>query len=1487
MEKNFGNKDTEAGADIAVQEENPQPKPTPTIEGKTPKPSAEEEVTQYHAAIIDTKNLVEAEARDAADAHMTESKEAREGNWFSRTAKRVWKHNIFQEYYRQKEITRVKKEILESDNLYAGARAAEGATMNDDEAMAGIVEKFTSEYESDMLSQEERDSRVVFTEKVVVKKLKDLIKEFARGNISEPEFRSQKNDILSSSQDDNLISIHTFADNLLDIARNVKEKSRFDQTKEIIAFDLKITLGVAEDSLNTKAHFSKVDKIVEEVQNSKLGKFVANETVASAVAIAVSASERLVTSTLNSKVAKWWSFGGTAVVGGIISGFKESARLRREQSQHARERATGAAKPDKNDPRRFEMENFIAETRSSIEVINNLSYHLDLLKNPNLTTNQLNEMYEDLAHLESQIELGYTRHVDFIAYSNKSQVIPEKNKIDVLRAKLKVELGKRDTDSKNRLAKEKELWSKDFANELDKKDLAFRRMKRIKVAKRMFVTAVVGGAIGFGIQEVASLFQDDVNGVVEGAMGEGAGSRATALEHARQWMTGEGMANQSYHTDVFSGVKLEVPDGIQIQDNGDGTMDLFKDGALIGDNVPVGFDGGGNFDPATRAFFESKGMIPTTSLIASEVSAQEYVDIHAKDMTRIHVDTWYDNDTAVSDQNELRLLWGGAGQSGVDTHGNYVFSVKNMVAGGSSHAGISADAAAKMAAGKLEMTFSLSRETRDMVFTVPVDTHGNIVITHDQKDLFEKLFTLEKGHAVFKGKFAHVFEPTSTDATGLVHGNSYATLPGPGIDTITTDTTHIKFVIPNDYDVPYPLPIIPRTPLEEAEYKKKQEEDKKNPKPVPPAKKTNPEGDFDDSYKRDWDIVPEGEQEIVDKNNVKIPKKTGVTTLGEEFPDQEIADRLRRESQGRRDVVITTMGENFPSQEEIDNLLRGRNPEEAESQGLPAHHQPLGLGNPSYPLARVNNGGMMVRSNDEREIIDTDYEEVDERALPEGRTTLELPQGSRGRLLLNERNLRLDEIPQNIREKKLEAEEGALRVARSQKAYDELMKGYARARQEAKGYDAIEAQVDERLAREAVEEETARAARSQKAYEELLEGYGSERERENIGRRLDEYVRALRVERELEEFLQQLSNKALMKQIQEAAQRMRTSGELKELLSWIPKEYRDGDINKGKGTSAEQEIADRFAREFIEKQRSMLARPVGQGIEEERKIEDIDYEEVEEENNTGALLLNERNPRGLAEENEDEESEEEEDSEEQELEEEENVDEAEEDQENEEVAEKEKQEIDESQLEPTAIPPQEVIDRERNEQRLKEEQRLIGYAQSLENVLGMEQKNVQNIEISNFLTLDKVVENDLKKQGSRDPIFLNYYQGYNELLFKNSLFEIKISFNRLGTQDHKKIQGIVESFGEMIRNQNQKATSPEEARFNEDEGVLFMASALRKLVQQVNPADAGRLDTIIAGYAQRVVNGTQNFKGTRYNDPQNVKVLEDIVKNYKAKNPTK
>jgi hypothetical protein len=814
----------------------------------------------YKAAVVNTDELVKAEARDVGDARMTESKEERSGNWFTKMGKRIWKHNLAQEWYRQREISRVKKDILESGNLYVGEKDfdSDKTTSNtaSKEAMQAIVERFTSEYEDEVLKEEERESKRTIESEEINKNIKDLIKQYAGSAMTAESFEEEKKRILSR-YDKNMASKKSmYADNLLSIANDVRGSIVQGAKLSELDFDLELTVGKAKESLSTQAHQTSFDKGMEKFQNSKVGKYIANSPAALSIAAGLySVGKNMLHRTIRSKWAQWTTFGVASVASGGLAAAKERARITRERAQHQRESAKGMEFKEGDMKRRQEMEGNSYNTKKATMIIENLNNDLLKVKEGKFSPDEVTDIMARLADLEARIKLNDQKKIDLIAYDKFNTLEKDRTAMDLKRAELKVALRQSEgvenfDDELSKLIDVQKTQLLEGEQGIEQKDEVFRKLRNSKAWKAFAKGTIVGGTIGMVFQEGKALLDGSQDGIIEGSIKHFTGKEdlvkhGTALEALRRWFSGDhGMMKTGLHEEaIVDGTHMQVPDGVSIEQNPDHTISILRNGEVVSDHVPLRLDEQGNLSEETQQALAKSGVSADFGLIGEKTteniheSVQDYVNKHAEGMTKVHRDLWYDNNTPHPfDKNELRTDWG-AGGTGIDANGNYVFNVARMSDAGSFHGSETIDASGQVHKGALKMLFSFSRDTQHQVFEVPIGPDGNAVIDPNST-LGKLMFENHNGHAIFTGQFAEVAQSTGTAADGGETVRILSTHVGHGkefIDsTISTDTTspNLIFRVPNPdtYDVPPVIPIMGRRPLEKGEYKKNREVEANRPK---------------------------------------------------------------------------------------------------------------------------------------------------------------------------------------------------------------------------------------------------------------------------------------------------------------------------------------------------------------------------------------------------------------------------------------------------------------------------------------------------------------------------------------------------------------------------------------------------------------------------------------------------------------------------------
>jgi len=828
------------------------------------------ESTKQKIVIVDTEEMVEAEARKAADAYMTEDK-AKSG-----ILRKFWRHSFMEAYYRGREIDRVREEIKNSGNIYAGRITNDNKTAHNN-TMQAISNRFISDYEGTIKEGEKKEVLNDKDPKTVQARndIKNLISEYAKKNIEDEAFEEAKNRIFNSLNNKNSRNaLSNYADNLLEIARNARIAIEHGAKMDEMDLDTSIILGKAKSSLKTEAHYNAVDKAVAWTKESKIGRFFSPSLVSTSIGIGYSLSIGLGAKFLRSKAAAYGTFGAAVAVSSALSGMNESQRLAAERAQHGLEMAEGGQiGPDSK--RRDQMQQFQYQMESSkvlAERLRSLMYEKDKDGNDvpkDIKQSDLDQIFASLAEIDARNSLNQKNRIDLISYTNIGSVEKESTDLTILTARAKKDLGEKLKGSlKNGIPQGQNFES--FLAErtqtiencllggdkgIDANDKEFSKYKTKESFKKALKTALVGLTVGATVQEFVAFFKDDVQGVFEGIFHHDSHAiTQTPLEHIYNWITGHpshmGLGNAVEIP--LDGNHFKLPEGTNIIQNSDCTYNIVRGDQIISNHIPLTFDEAGNIDDASIARLGEDGIVANTT--CQTIDGTKTIAIPAKDWVHNNIEktthifrSWMGNDTPMyadpnhaghllgADLNELRTQWAGINGTGIDEHGDYVMTIQHMTNDGSFQDGVSVAARDEMLKGKLEVLLSVTKDTQTHVIKGIIGADGLVHFDHKDANI-QMLFENVKGHAQYDGAFIEIAKHNGNMPDGREMMQILGTHIGTDHvkDIIETIPTHVEIPITNldlplGTEPPYFLPIWARTPLEPITYKEGE-------KPLPPSK---------------------------------------------------------------------------------------------------------------------------------------------------------------------------------------------------------------------------------------------------------------------------------------------------------------------------------------------------------------------------------------------------------------------------------------------------------------------------------------------------------------------------------------------------------------------------------------------------------------------------------------------------------------------------
>lgn len=831
--------------------------------------------------IVNTDDIAKFEADLAGDEALNRAKEELEAEkGFKGGFKKFFKgirSSFLDAYDRTKARNDARKNIYESGDIFVNQKNTNNTEHK--KVMGAVVERFISDH-AEVVKTNRGESREILekntpeTEKAHNDVL-DLIKGYATGNISDADFIVRKNEIIQSLDHSQIKNVRFFADNFQEVANAARIAIEHGAKINDLDTDLEIIIGNAKNALTTEPKRNIFEKLAHKIEQTKLGQLISPTTLGTGVAIAsglVATAGKLGTTGMN-----MFAFGTGVAAGSLLHGLDEGHKIERERAQDAIERArgkkfepetvqnNGETRPEKLEKRSIYKE-FTYETipaESIISTLKNTPYQLDATGKEILPIQNQQELFivvNNLSNLDARIELNDTHKIDLIAYSHYSQVETENTNIAINRARLRSALLRtpnldqylpEQTNLNELLLQSKETIKNVLYNGsgdrvgIATRDKNFKGYKRKEIAKKTAKAFALGITLGAVFQEAGSWLSDKTQGITEtwikGTSTNPETVGQTMLEKLRGVVSGDKsfIPMGTPHTSIIDHSLVGLPQEVSSTLNPDGSYTLtHSSGRTIAEGIHLHTDPTtGTLDAQSITELQKYNVdiitktITTTSLGSFPVTPEDYIKNHPGLFQEIARDVWYDNNTSIFDQNELKLTFGGVNGTGIDTAGNYVLSVENMLPGGSVHGGLSIDAQNAIASGKLVALFSFSDGTQNFVMSAPIDSAGNIII-NPSSELGKAFFDASSGQLEQLGKFIEIAEPA-----GLVNGvekmNILATAVGDGISILSdegliTDQVLIETLAPELRDNWLAIPISRRDNLEEGFYQKPIE------KPEPP-----------------------------------------------------------------------------------------------------------------------------------------------------------------------------------------------------------------------------------------------------------------------------------------------------------------------------------------------------------------------------------------------------------------------------------------------------------------------------------------------------------------------------------------------------------------------------------------------------------------------------------------------------------------------------
>lgn len=267
---------------------------------------------------------------------------------------RLFKHNLAYEEYRQRGIVRGRGKQVAQDSILAPLGLRREASVKATDAVVDRVLRVEDEFLHSAGEHGERRRTFGDTpeEMEVKNQIRDLVMEAAENHEMDPgEWKARKDAIFAAANElagEAKGKGRIYADNLEKLVQKVRQLSLAAGGMENLDIDIEVVVGRMKLGARTEREKNFVDSALEKLERwgkdkgvigGILGAFRNEIAIAGGAAFAMSAIAAR--SILSSTAAKLVTFGGTAVVTGWYSWWKEKGRLNSENALHSREMELG------------------------------------------------------------------------------------------------------------------------------------------------------------------------------------------------------------------------------------------------------------------------------------------------------------------------------------------------------------------------------------------------------------------------------------------------------------------------------------------------------------------------------------------------------------------------------------------------------------------------------------------------------------------------------------------------------------------------------------------------------------------------------------------------------------------------------------------------------------------------------------------------------------------------------------------------------------------------------------------------------------------------------------------------------------------------------------------------------------------------------------------------------------------------------------------
>lgn len=565
---------------------------------------------------------------------------------------------------------------------------------------------------------------------------------------------------------------NVYMTNIADIAETVRSQMSHERGLQDILDRVEVISAKINTDVHGEARATKFEQILDKMP-------VNAAWVSTGLAVAYGVGVGFGKS-LASKATR---FGIVGAGSGVMSYFQEKSRLAHERAQVGREAAIGENVDG------TERRQHLAETLYDMKDASLLSEAMRALQNDEgayevTDQSSFDALLAATLDASARMDVSATTKADHIRFSSRENIPAERRALMTERFRARSAL--RNYYESNIAQDPNFAEGEDFETFFDQssaamqegllenqseQDSSYQKMSRRYAMRSALKGMIFGAVLGEVIQEGTAFVNTDVKGAFENS------HESTETLLSAGWRL---VAGQFDHAAPAHEVASTITSGYNQLDLGSGLS--YDNGTLAGpdglkvEGLSMGPQG---FDDASIAKLHTAGVeygdtvnhINEITHAPQTIDTGTYMQQHGQPVER----SWFDNDTAAFDKNELRA------DMQVNDEGQYVISAGRMIQGDSYHDG----QVGNVDYSHMKVLLSPTIETQATPLVLDMDAQGHVIIPKGSvaEQWFEKG---SDGTPVYKGAYAEIAQ-----SNGNGQYEMFATVEGRG-DAIPSVTDQIE-----------------------------------------------------------------------------------------------------------------------------------------------------------------------------------------------------------------------------------------------------------------------------------------------------------------------------------------------------------------------------------------------------------------------------------------------------------------------------------------------------------------------------------------------------------------------------------------------------------------------------------------------------------------------------------------------------------------------